>query len=68
MHTIKPEVRDSIYVHIIYLLSNLSKKDIKVIEDIKIDDLEIKEFTMLSQKSLEKDWDNKEDSIYDRFL
>ena len=62
MHTIKLEVKDAIYAHIIYLLSILSKKDIKV------DDLEIKEFTMLSQKSLEKDWDNKEDGIYDKFL
>ena len=68
MHTIKLEVQDSIYAHIVYLLKNLNKKEISIVEDKEIKDSEIEELTTLSQASLEKDWNNQEDSVYDKFL
>ncbi len=68
MHTIKLEVQESIYAHIIYLLSSLNKKEICILEDKKVEDSEIKEFINFSQTSLEKDWNNQEDSVYDKFL
>lgn len=68
MHTIKLEVQDSIYAHIVYLLKNLNKKEISIVEDKEIKDSEIEEFSTLSQASLEKDWNNQEDSVYDKFL
>ena len=33
MHTIKLQVQDSIYDHIIFLLKNLNTKELKIIED-----------------------------------
>lgn len=33
MHTIKLQVQDSIYSHIMFLLNNLNTKELKVIED-----------------------------------
>ena len=68
MHTIKLEVQESVYAHIMYLLSNLNKKEICIVEDKKIEDSETKEFIKLSEMSFRKDWDNQEDSVYDKFL
>ena len=33
MHTIKLQVQDSIYDHIIFLLKNLNTKELRIIED-----------------------------------
>lgn len=33
MHTIKLQVQDSIYSHIMFLLNNLNTKELKIIED-----------------------------------
>lgn len=33
MHTIKLQVHDSIYSHIMFLLKNLDTKDLKIVED-----------------------------------
>jgi len=35
MHTIKLNVQDSIYSHIMFLLNNLNTKDLEIIEDKK---------------------------------
>ena len=33
MHTIKLQIQDSIYDHIMFLLKNLNTKELKIIED-----------------------------------
>jgi len=38
MHTIKLEIKDSIYDHIMFLLKNLNSKELKIIEDKKMND------------------------------
>ena len=35
MHTIKLQVQDSIYSHIMFFLQNLNTKELKIIEDTK---------------------------------
>ena len=68
MHTIKLQVKDSIYTHIIYLLSSLNKKEVCILEDKKVADDDTNEFMNISQSSFEKDWDTQEDGEYDKFL
>ena len=68
MHTIKLQVKDSIYTHIIYLLSSLNKKEVCILEDKKVADDYTNEFMNISQSSFEKDWDTQEDGEYDKFL
>lgn len=83
MHTIKLNVQDDIYTHIMFLLRSLDKKKLEILEDktiadeeevidfskYQIDSLkESKDFINISQKPLEKVWDNEEDSVYDKFL
>jgi hypothetical protein len=70
MHTIKIEVEDSIYSHIMFLLNNLNKKELKIIEDKKIssiktnerDDIEI--FSNHSANIIEEWKDSDEDQIW----
>ncbi len=38
MHTIKIQIKDSIYDHIMFLLKNLNSKGLKIIEDKKMND------------------------------
>lgn len=40
MHSIKLQVQDSIYDHIIFLLKNLNTKELRIIEDRKIEILD----------------------------
>ena len=40
MHTIKLQIKDSIYDHIMFLLKNLNSKGLKIIEDKKMNDHE----------------------------
>jgi len=37
MHTIKLQVHDSIYDHIMFILKNLNTKELKIIEDSVLD-------------------------------
>ena len=48
MHTIKLKVQDSIYAHVMFLLSNLNTKDLEIIED-KIVALPTKDFIDFSE-------------------
>ena len=67
MQTIKLEVEDSKLDIVLNIIQNLKENIVskyEVVSDIK----ENKDFINISQKSLEKAWDNKEDDIYDKFL
>ncbi len=67
MHTIKLEVEDSKLDIVMNIIQNL--KENIIIKYEMVDDMnEDKRFINISQKSLEKSWDNKEDAIYDKFL
>ena len=82
MHRVTLEINSSIYGYIMFFIENLPKNLVNIKEDItsitlannqafqqKIpNDTEDKDFISVSQKSLEQIWDNKEDSIYDKFL
>ena len=67
MHTLKLEVEDSKLDIILNIIRNL-KDDVIAKYEIINDNIEAKEFMDISQKSLEKVWDNEEDSIYDKYL
>jgi len=64
---IQLEIEDSKKDIIFNIINNL-KKDIIKKYQILDDKKENKDFISLSNKSLSKIWDNKEDSIYDKFL
>ena len=70
MHTIKIEVKDSIYSHIMFLLNNLSKEELKIIEDKKessISAYEIEDIKIFSNHSANiiEEWRNDaEDEIW----
>ena len=38
MHTIKLNVQDSIYSHIMFLLNNLNSKELEIVEDSVVED------------------------------
>ena len=69
MHTIKLQINDSIYDHIIFLLKNLNSKGLKIIEDKKINnyasqDNDINAFSNHAANTIE-DWhDTDEDEIW----
>ncbi len=63
----KLEVEDSKLDIILNIIRNL-KDDVIAKYEIINDNIEAKEFMDISQKSLEKVWDNEEDSIYDKYL
>ncbi len=71
MHTIKLQVQDSIYSHIMFFLQSLNSRELKIIEDTKIAQSEsIKssaDITIFSNHSanLIEDWkDISEDEIW----
>ena len=71
MHTIKLQVGDGIYNHLMFFLKNLKTNELEIIEDKKINntkDSEISDISKLSNKSFENIWENKEDEVYDKFL
>jgi len=71
MHTIKLQVQDSIYSHIMFFLQSLNTKELKIIEDTKITQSEsiksssdIIAFSNHSANLIE-DWkDTSEDEIW----
>ncbi|MEA3353359.1 MAG: hypothetical protein U9Q33_06065 [Campylobacterota bacterium] len=67
MQTIKLEIEDSKVDIVLNIIKNL-KDDIVTKYEIVNDKKESKDFIDISQKSLEKVWDNEEDSVYDKFL
>lgn len=67
MQTIKLNVEDSKVEIVLNIIQNLKDNLITKYEVIS-DKKEIKDISNLSQKSIEKVWDNQEDSVYDKFL
>ncbi len=67
MQTIKVEVEDSKLNIVLNIIQNL-KDDVIAKYEIINENREQKDFMNISQPSLEKIWDNKEDSIYDKYL
>ena len=67
MKTLQLEVEDSKLDIVLNIINNL-KDDIIKRYEIKNDTKKQDDFIVLSQESLEKIWDNKEDSIYDKYL
>ena len=67
MQTIKLEIEDSKVDIVLNIIQNLKDNIItkyEIVSEIK----ENQDFVNISEKSLEKIWDNQEDSIYDKFL
>lgn len=68
MHTIKLQVADSIYSHIMFLLSNLNIKELKILEDttsFKDDEFyETRAFTEHSANLVEEWKDSSEDEVW----
>ena len=67
MQTIKLEIEDSNVDIVLNIIQNL-KDNIIAKYEIVNEQKESKDFANISQKSLEIVWDNKEDSVYDKFL
>jgi hypothetical protein len=67
MQTIKLEIEDSKVDVVLNIIQNL-KDNIITKYEIVNEQKESKDFINISQKPLEKIWDNKEDSVYDKFL
>jgi len=67
MQTIKLEIEDSKVDVVLNIIQNLKDNIITRYEIIN-NQKESQDFMSISEKSLEKIWDNKEDSIYDKFL
>jgi len=67
MKIIKLEVEDSKLDIVLNIVKNL-KEDIISKCEIVNSSMETKDYNRLSEKSLSKIWDNKEDSIYDKYL
>lgn len=67
MQTIKLEIEDSKVDIVLNIIQNLKDNIISKCEIIN-EQKESKDFMNISQKSLEKIWDNKEDNEYDKFL
>ena len=66
MQTIKLEIEDSKVDIVLNIIQNLKDNIItkyEIVSEIK----EHKDFVNISEKSLEKIWDNQEDSTYDKF-
>ncbi len=71
MHTIKLQVQDSIYDHIIFLLKNLNTKELKIVEDsiserktpIQQND-EIRIFSNHTANIIEEWQDDAEDDVW----
>ncbi len=71
MHTIKLEVEDSIYSHIMFLLKNINSKELKIVEEIEnstnhiiADELDTKIFSNHSANLIEEWKDIQEDEIW----
>ncbi len=67
MQTIKLEIEDSKLNIVLNIIQNL-KDDVITKYEIINKNREQKDFINISQSSLEKIWDNNEDSVYDKYL
>ncbi len=67
MHTIRLEIEDSKVDIVLNIIKSL-KEDVITKYEVIADKKESKDFINISQQSLEKTWDNEEDSVYDKFL
>ncbi|MEA2072310.1 MAG: hypothetical protein U9O86_01895 [Campylobacterota bacterium] len=67
MHTIRLEIEDSKVDVVLNIIKSL-KEDVITRYEVIADKKESKDFINISQQSLEKTWDNEEDSVYDKFL
>jgi len=67
MQVLKLEIEDSNIDIVLNIIKNL-KDDIICKYEIVSLNSEQKDFINLSEKSLEKIWNNEEDSIYDKYL
>jgi len=67
MQTLKLEVEDSKLDIVLNIIQNL-KENIILKYEVMNNNSEQKDFINISQKSLTQVWDNKEDSIYDKYL
>ena len=67
MQTIKLEIEDSKLNIVLNIIQNL-KDDVITKYEIINENKEQKDFINISQSSLEKIWDNNEDSVYDKYL
>ena len=67
MHTIRLEIEDSKVDIVLNIIKSL-KEDVITRYEVIADKKESKDFINISQQSLEKIWDNEEDSVYDKFL
>jgi len=67
MRTIKLEIEDSKLDVVLNIIQNLKEGVVKKYEVLN-EDKDQKDFIEISQESLNKIWDNKEDSIYDTYL
>jgi len=66
MHTIKLQIQDSIYDHIMFLLKNFNTKELKIIEDSvsQSEDDEVRVYSNHTAGTIE-DWhDESEDEIW----
>ena len=71
MHTIKLQVEDNVYDHIMFFLKNLNKKELKIVEDKSIkkeefveDIADIQAFSNHSANLVDEWKDNSEDEIW----
>jgi len=67
MTTLQLEIEDS-KLDIVLNIINSLKDDIIKRYEVKSDTKENNDFITISQDSLEKIWDNEEDSVYDKYL
>jgi len=67
MQTLKLEIEDSKLDIVLNIIQNLKDNVISKYEVIN-NNIEQKDFIKMSEKSFKNTWDNKEDSIYDKFL
>ena len=67
MRTIKLEIEDSKFDIVLSIIQSLKDDVIRKYEIVN-EDKDQKDFIRLSQESLKKIWDNREDSVYDRYL
>ena len=67
MQTLKLEVEDSKMDIVLNIIKNL-KDDIVLKYEVINNNMEQKDFIKISKPSLQNIWDNKEDSVYDKFL
>ena len=71
MRTIQLEIEDNYFNNTLKLLNNLKAlmaENITIKYSNLTKDEELKNFSILSNNSLENIWDNSEDAIYDKYL